>query len=459
MQSFKDKKVLIFGLGLNDGGLGMAEYFIKKGAQVTITDGKTKKELEPTLKKLRKYKEKIKLHLGKHYEKDFIENDIIVRNPAIKPGNEYLKIAQMAGKDIEMEMSFFHKHTPCPTIGVTGTRGKSTTTTLIYEILKKQFKEKVFLGGNIGKSAVRRLNKLKEDNLAVLELSSFQLESMGQNKLSPHIAVVTNIYVDHQDWHPSMQHYINTKRNIYRYQDEKDHLVLNFDNEITRKFLNDCKSNAVTYSLKTPKADYYLNENLEVYAKGKLFFKIENLKLEGKHNLENILAAIATCSIYDIKKEHILEVLQTFEGVHGRQEFVREVRGIKLYNDTTATSIEAMKAMFERFGKTHEGKIILIAGGVDKGLDYSLIKEDMHKYLKGLVLLEGSASEKILDQMKDFENKFSFYSVLGEAIQKAISIAKEGDIVILCPGASSFNMFANEFDRGKQFVEYINLLN
>lgn len=458
MQSFKNKKVLIFGLGLNDGGLGMTEFFLKQGAEVTITDGKTHEQLKPTLEKLKDYENKIILHLGGHKEEDFLRNDIIIRNPAIKPDNKYLEIAQKAGKQIEMEMSLFHKYSSCPIIGVTGTRGKSTTTTLIYEILKTKYGEKIFLGGNIGKSAIREIDKLKDDSLAVLELSSFQLDTMGKNNLSPHIAVVTNIYTDHQDWHPTMEHYIESKRNIYKNQEKDDYLVVNVDNDITKTFVNDCKSKTITYSLLDKNANYYLNEDLDVFENGKKLLNLSNSKLKGKHNLYNMLSAISTVRIYGIEVSEIQKVLTSFKGVHGRQELVREINGIKFYNDTTATSVEAVLAMFNTFGEEFKQKIIMISGGVDKGLDYSLLEDDMRKYLKSLVLLEGTASERIYRQLKGFNNIHKYYSDFKEAIHKAYDIAEEGDIVILCPGASSFNMFANEFDRGEKFVNYVKLL-
>jgi UDP-N-acetylmuramoylalanine--D-glutamate ligase len=458
MQSFKDKKVLIFGLGLNDGGLGMTEFFLKQGAVVTITDIKSEEQLKPTLKKLKKYGNNLILHLGQHIAEDFQTNDIIIRNPAIKPTNAFLEIARNAGKQVEMEMSFFHKHVPCPTIGITGTRGKSTTTALIYELLKKQYRRRIVLAGNIGKSAVRELPYLKKDNIVVLEISSFHLDGMGENKRSPHIAVVTNMYMDHIDWHGTFESYIDTKKNIFRYQSPTDYLVLNIDNEITKKFSKECKSNLITYSLKDSTANYFMNEALEVFCEGERIFQIKDLVLKGLHNRYNILSAIATSKIYNVSDRNILKVLKKFSGVHGRQQLVRELKGIRFYNDTTATSVEAVLAMFERFGEENKGRIVMIAGGVDKGLDYSLIRNEMKKYLKSLVLLEGTASEKIYEEMKDFQQIYKYYGNMGEAVSKAYELAEKGDMVILCPGGSSFNMFANEFDRGDQYVNYVNLL-
>jgi len=455
---FKDKKVLIFGLGLNDGGLGMAEFFLKQGSRVTITDGKTKEELEKTLLHLKPYEDQIVYHLGGHIKEDFLENDIIVRNPAIKPDNEWLKIAIDNGKQIEMEMSLFHRLAPCKIIGITGTRGKSTTTTLVYEFLKKHFGEIVMLGGNIGKSAIRELPSLNENNIAVLELSSFQLDTMGKNHLSSPIAVTTNMYIDHQNWHSGMQDYIDAKKSIFKYQNESGILVTNVDNEITKTFKEEAKGKVISFSLIDNTADYFMDKNsLTVYENGQLLVTIHDLILDGEHNLYNILGAIATARTQGVNTNEIQEVLSSFKGVSGREEFIKELNGVKYYNDTTATSAEAMIAMFDRFGSKYKGKIVMIAGGVDKGLEYGAVTQMMKENLKALVLLEGTASEKMAEQSSDVE-VYKYYNNLEAAVLKAQSLATTGDMIILCPGGASFNMFANEFDRGDQFVNLVNNL-
>jgi UDP-N-acetylmuramoylalanine--D-glutamate ligase len=453
----KQKKVLIFGLGLNDGGLGMAEYFLNDGAKVTITDMKSEDELKAQIEALSEY-DNVEFHLGGHKESDFIENDIIVRNPAIKPDNKYLRLARNSGKEIVMEMSLFHKLSPCPSIGITGTRGKSTTTTLIYEILEDVFEDKVFVGGNIGKSAIRELPNLKKKDLAVLELSSFQLDAMGDSKVSPHIAVITNIYRDHLDWHGTVEEYIEAKKNIFLNQEEGDYLVLNLDDEVSSKFVDQAPGQVVTYSLKECEADYYIDDKLNVYEKGEKLFEFDSPKLEGEHNMYNMLAAIATTRIYEISSEIIKSVLERFEGLPCRQELVKDVKGVKYFNDTCATSVEAINAMFERFGEDNKGKIVMLAGGVDKGLDYGKILDNMRKYLKSLVLFEGTASEEIDKVAGGYIDTHKYFDSIEGAVNKAAEIAEKGDMVILCPGASSFNMFINEFDRGDQFVEYVNSL-
>lgn len=455
---YTNKKVLIFGLGLNDGGLGIAEFFAKQGAILTITDGKTEEQLKKSIEKLSKYPN-ITYHLGGHIENDFLSNDIIVRNPAIKPNNPYLKIAKDAGKEIVMEMALFSELSPCPIIGVTGTKGKSTTTTLIYEIFKKQYsEEKVLLGGNIGKSAIRELPNLKGDDIAILELSSFQLDGMGESKISPHIAVITNIYTDHIDWHGSREEYIKAKENIFLNQSSDDYLVLNIDDDTSRTFIDKAPGNLRTYSLENIDADYYIDTELNVYEKGNPIFKLESPILSGQHNYYNMLAAVATARIYNISVDIIKNVTENFKGVKGRQEFVREIDGVRYYNDTCATSVEAIKAMLDRFGKDNKGRIIMIAGGVDKGLDFAKVIPEMKEYLKTLILFEGTASEKINDLIQDSIPLYEYFDSMKTAIDKAKELSEDGDMIILCPGGASFNMFINEFDRGDKFVEYVNSL-
>jgi UDP-N-acetylmuramoylalanine--D-glutamate ligase len=455
MERFKNKKVLIFGLGINDGGLGMAEFFLKEGAKLTITDTKDEEFLKPTLEKLAKYGDEITYHLGGHVEEDFVNNDIIVRNPGVKPGDRFLKIAQDAGKQIEMEMSLFHKLAPCPIIGITGTKGKSTTTTLISEFLKQKFGNKVFLGGNIGRSAIRELDSLEKDNICVLEISSYQSKVMGENRISSDIALVTNMYKDHLNWHPDMQDYIESKKDIFRYQDKDGILVVNIDNDITKEFPKDAPGIVKRFSLNDSSVEYYMDKDLNVYENGNQLLNIKTSILIGEHNHYNILGAIAVARIYDITPEQILTVLESFKGVSGRQELIRELNGIKFYNDTTATSVEAIEAMFKRFGVDYAKKIIMISGGVDKGLEYGKLVPYMEKYLKKLILLDGTASEKIMEIYDNYEGPFGDFK---EAIDCAYKSAENGDMVILCPGASSFNMFKNEFDRGSQFVDIVNQL-
>jgi UDP-N-acetylmuramoylalanine--D-glutamate ligase len=234
--------------------------------------------------------------------------------------------------------------------------------------------------------------------------------------------------------------------------------VLNIDDEVSKTFLDEAKGVVKTYSLRSKEANYYMDENLNIYENGKKLLQLNSPVLQGKHNQYNILAATATTRIYDISIKDIKNVLQSFKGLENRQEFIRELDGVKYYNDTCATSVEAINAMFERFGEEYKRKIVMIAGGVDKHLDYELVLNNARKYLKALVLFEGTASEKINKIVGPYINTYKYFSTMKDAVNKAKEIAEDGDMIILCPGASSFNMFVNEFDRGKKFVNYVNSL-
>ncbi len=449
------KKVVIWGLGLNQGGLGMAKFFLKNNAKVKVIDKKNKKDLQSSIKELKDFAQKInKLNnlefiLGHQDIKDFADADIVVKNPAIKPDDPLLLKLIFMKKTIVMEMALFHKLFDGDIIGITGTRGKTTTTYLIYNFLKQKFKHKVFLGGNVGKSAINELENLDKHIKAVLEISSFQLVAMGYEKVSPHVAVLTNIYKDHLNWHKDFDDYINTKFNILKYQTQDDFAVLNIDNKILKTFLGKTKAKVFTVSKENKKADFYTYKN-KVFFKTKPLFSLDKVLLEGDHNIMNILEATAVAvGVYDIDVSLILKVLSSFKGVPYRQEYIKTVKGVDFINDTTATTIEAMQVALARFSKNKNKKIIFISGGVDKGLDFE--KLDLSP-LKALVLLEGSASLKLKQVASKFDIPvFGFFSNMKDAVFKAFSIADENDLVVLCPGGSSFNLFKNEFDRGDRF--------
>lgn len=457
---YEGKKVLVFGLGLNDGGLGMVDFFVEQGAEVTITDGKTEEQLASTLEKLKEKGGKLTFHLGGHLDSDFADNDIIIRNPAIKPDNPYLKIARDAGKTIEMEMSLFFKLAPCKIVGISGTKGKSTTTTLTYLMLKKKFGGTVVLAGNIGKSAIRELPKLTKENLVVLEMSSFQLDALREAKLSPQASLLTNIYEDHLNWHKDMADYIDCKQAMFTFQKAGDITVLNIDDpringmqEIARK----SGATIITFSSQID-ADYSRN-GMEIFEHGTPLLSLSGMKVDGEHNYQNALGAIALARQFEVTPQQITEVLSEFTGVDGREQLVREINGIQIYNDTTATAMESMLAAMNRFGPKFPKKIIMIAGGMDKGMDYSQVTPVWNTFLKALVLLEGTASEKMATVMESSEVPVhKYFGIFKDAVEKAYSLAQPGDMIILCPGGTSFNMFANEFDRGRQFNDLVNAL-
>jgi len=408
---FKDKKVVIMGLGLLGGGIGAAKFFYKQGAKVLITDLKTRKELKESIKKLNQ----VKLVLGKHRKQDFINADLIIRNPGVPRESKYLKIAKNNNIPIKTDIDIFFDLCPGTIIGITGTKGKSTVATLIYLFLKKKY-PKTFLAGNIGISPLEILPRIKKKTKVVLELSSFELENL---KKSPKVAVITTLFPDHLNRYKNFKDYVNAKKSIFKYQNKNDILVLNKDDIETKKLCLEAKSKVC-------------------------FFKGSNIS-----------AAVLVAELFKISKKDIKKVLSNFKGVPHRQEFIAEKKGIKYFNDTTATNPEAVIFAIETFRKRFpKSKIILIAGGEDKKLIYRSLARKIKRDVDYVVLLPGTGSNKL---KKDLSKLYPVKS-MNQAVRKASYLAQKGDIVLLSPGAASFNLFENEFDRGNQFVKAVKKL-
>jgi UDP-N-acetylmuramoylalanine--D-glutamate ligase len=432
---FKNKKVLIMGLGLHGGGVGVAKFFCKQGADVLVTDLKTKEQLKESLDKLKNLPagRQVKYTLGKHEEADFLWADLILKNPDVPSTSPYLEIARKNKIPIETDVSLFFKLSGAFIIGVTGTKGKTTTASLIYHLLKPKFK-RMFLAGNIGVSPLELLEKVKKGDKVVLELSSFELEGLTQ---SPNIAVITNIMPDHLNRYGTMEEYIESKKIIFKYQKPKDVLVLNGNDSIVRQFAKKAPGKVVFFL--TPKAT-------------------EGFKLLGEHNLANLSAAIEVAKLLKVAPKDIEKSLKTFKGVPNRQEFIREVAGVKYFNDTTATmpdaTITAVNTFLESFP---DSRLILICGGQNKGLKYNELAKILRERVDELIMLPGTASDKIKEGLRGY-TRMHEVSSMQEAVKKAEKLSKRGDVVILSPAAASFNLFKNEFDRGRQFVEAVKSL-
>ena len=419
---FKDKKIVIMGLGLLGGGIGAAKFFCKQGADVLVTDLKTRKQLKKSINSISQaYKDNnIKFVLGRHRKKDFINADLIIRNPGVPRESEYLKIAKHNNIPIKTDIDIFFDLCPGTIIGITGTKGKSTVATLIYLFLKKKY-PKTFLAGNIGISPLEILSKINKKTKVVLELSSFELENL---KKSPSIAVITVLFPDHLDRYKNFKDYVDAKKSIFKHQNKSDILVLNSDPE-TKKLCSEAKS--------------------KVY-----FFKGSNSA-----------AAVLVAELFKISKKDIKKVLSSFKGVAHRQEFVVEKKGVKYFNDTTATNPKAVIFAIETFRKRFpKSKIILIAGGKDKKLIYRSLARNIKNNVDYVILLPGTGSNKLKKELGSLKEEPSSFKVksMKEAVKKASSLAQKGDIVLLSPGAASFNLFENEFDRGNQFVKAVKKL-
>lgn len=447
---FKSKKITIMGLGILGRGVNVAKFLAECGAELTITDLKNETDLKPSLRKLAKFKN-IKYVLGRHEFTDFKEKDMVIKAGGVPLDSPYIKEAEKNGIAIEMDESLFTKLAlGVKVIGITGTRGKSTVTKLIFEILKADGKRKVFLGGNVkGQATLPLLKKVKHGDIVVMELDSWRLQGFGNSKISPNISVFNSFMADHMNYYKGdIKKYFEDKTNIFKYQKEGDALILgeSFLKQIKKlglfDFFNDFRKETKTKIISVSKKDAYKNWKIKVL---------------GKHNLENIAAAVAVCRYFQIEEPVIKKMVENFSGEPGRLEFIKEIKGIKFYNDTTATTPDAVIAALNSLIK-YKGKIILIGGGADKELDFKEYAKSVKRAVKVLILFKGGSSNKIL---KNFESPifkikiFSEIESMGEALKLAASFAKKGDIVLLSPGAASFGVFRNEFDRGEQFNKLV----
>lgn len=277
-------------------------------------------------------------------------------------------------------------------------------------------------------------------------------------KLSPHAALLTNIYEDHLNWHKDLEDYIACKKSLFSFQNKGDFASYNLDDPRAASLDRPSKATNVTFS-SVKKSATFFRKGYDVFEKGIFLLSLKTMGVDGEHNYHNALGAISLARQFSVKPAQIVRALKKFTGVEGREQLIRDVNGIKIFNDTTATAMEAMLAAMNRFSSTYSKKIVMISGGMDKNLNYLQIAPLWKKHLKALVLLEGTASEKMANIMD--KSKVPVYKYFGdfkEAVDKAYSLAQAGDMIILCPGATSFNMFDNEFDRGKKFNKLVEAL-
>lgn len=454
----KNKKVAVLGIGISNTPL--IKYLASMGVDVTAFDKAEKEKLEPILASFEGLD--IRYCLGENYLKHLNGFDLIFRTPGMRYDLPELVKAKENGAEITSEMEVFFDLCPAEIFAVTGSDGKSTTTTLIYNMLKEAGYN-CWLGGNIGIPLLSSIEDIKETDKVVLELSSFQLHTM---KKSPQTAVITNISPNHLDIHKSMEEYVEAKKNIFIHQPEetkwgKTRLIINYDNGITREFAGQAKGEAVYFSRRSQLEEGAVLENgMLVYkAKGKTvgLVKADEIIIPGAHNIENYLAASAAV-INHVKPEAIYKVATTFKGVEHRIELVRELNGVKFYNSSIDSSPSRTIACLNTFKQ----KVILIAGGKDKGIPYDAIGEPIIEKVKCLVLIGATASkiEKSLDDAiertgkgRDIERIHC--STYEEAVKSAYSKAQKGDIVVLSPASTSFDMFKNFEERGRKFKELV----
>ncbi len=435
---FKNKKVLILGLGVLGRGVKDAIFFAEAGADVTVTDLKNKEQLKESLKLLEPFK--IKYTLGKHEAPDILNANLIIRNAGVPNSSPFIKLAKENNIPVDMDESLFAEYCPCPIIGITGTRGKSTTTTLIYTLLKSLYKKgNVYLAGNIqGEATLPLINRVTPQNIVVLELSSWQLQGFADKKISPHIAVFTNIYEDHLNSYPDMETYINDKKNIYKFQKKSDYCVLNHDQTELEHISQEVTSKLRWFSIKNIPQSW-------------------QLKMLGGHNRENASAALAVCKILKFPTAEMKKIICDFPGLEHRLEFVQKINEVTFINDTTSTTpIAGVKALSSMTAPT-----ILIAGGATKNLDQTSFAKAIAEKVKAVLLLEGTATNELEEKIKlagGGEKIIARYNNFEEAIKSAFALSLPGDTILLSPGCASFGLFVNEFDRGQQFKKIVNQL-
>ncbi|MEX0918550.1 MAG: UDP-N-acetylmuramoyl-L-alanine--D-glutamate ligase [Candidatus Paceibacterota bacterium] len=439
-QYFKGKKITVMGLGLLGRGIGVVKFLAENGADLLVTDLKTKKELAPAVRELSNLKN-IKFVFGKHRLADFADRDLVIRAANVPPDSPYLAEARKNNIPIKMDASLFVSLAPkITTVGITGTRGKSTVTHLLHQIIDRYLKgrpkdrRRLHLGGNVrGVATLPLLKKVKAGDIVVMELDSWQLQGFGEEEISPTVAVFTNLMPDHLNYYRGdMKRYFADKKNIYRFQTAKDYLIVGKSvSPLIRKSGRGrgqfCEAPAVSWPT----------------------------KLLGRHNQDNISLAVAAARTLKIPDRVIKQAVADFSGVPGRLELVGEAKEIKYYNDTTATVPEATLAALAALAD-YAGRIILIGGGSDKLLDYRHYGQEVPTKVKKLILFPGSATDKI---KKVLPAKFRRQTLSADNMTMAVKLARAeataGDVILLSPAAASFGLFTNEFDRGEQFNKLI----
>ena len=444
--SVKDKKIAVVGFGVSNRPLVMR--LLEGGCHVRVCDKSSRESLGADADRAEALG--AVFTLGEDYLKD-LDADIIFRTPGMRYDiPEFVQAHIRHNAEITSEMEVFFMLCPCRIVAVTGSDGKTTTTTIISKLLEAAGYT-VHLGGNIGKPLLCEVDDMKPEDIAVLELSSFQLMTIQQ---SPDIAVVTNLAPNHLDVHKDMQEYVDAKKNIFRYQNQSDRLVLNYDNDITRGFIPESKAGELFLFSRRQRVMGMYCENGTIYFNGSKIMDTDEILLPGVHNIENYMAAFA--AVWGLVPPEICrQVAKTFAGVEHRIELIREKNGVKYYNDSIASSPSRTIAGLRSFKQ----KVILIAGGKDKGVPFDVLGDEIIEHVKTLVVT-GLTADKIRDAVVNCPAYQGQPNIIHEpdfknAVLAASDAAEAGDIVILSPACTSFDRFKNFAERGKYFKEIV----
>lgn len=453
------KRVVLMGLGLHGGGVATARWLLKHGANVLVTDLRPRSILQPSIRQLPR-SSRLAFVLGRHREKDFSSADLIVANPGVPSTSPFLAVARRHAIPIVNEATIFFALCRGRVIGVTGTKGKSTTSTIIAAMLRKRFGKRVVLAGNIRTTPMlKALDSLTPASITVAELSSWHTEGLPAVQRSPDVAVVTNLLDDHLNRYPSRSAYFRAKAWIWRWQRKSDLIVLNADDAALRKLATSAEAKCAWFSLsanRSPHVAFVRSGSLWVRWAGKeqRVAAIEELRVTGDHMVSNMLAAAIVARRFGVSATAIGSVVRTFRGLAGRMEFVRQWRGKRFYNDTAATAPAAVEAMLRAFQRN----VVVICGGMDKNMPFRSLGKTLAARARAVVVLPGTASEKIVAALKSSRIPIYRARTIKQAVRTAADAAEAGDAVVLSPGAASFNLFLHEFDRGDQFVRLVRRL-
>lgn len=443
---YKDKSILV--LGLAKSGFAAAKLLTGVGAKVTVND---QKPIDDSLE----YKELHALNIeviGGGHPPDLLERhfDLIVKNPGIPYSNPVLQKAQEKAIPIITEVEIAYHISEAEIIGITGSNGKTTTTTLIHEILKEGQKNPL-ISGNIGTVACEVAAKTTDNEVLVMELSSFQL--MGTRNFKPRISVLLNIFNAHLDYHGTKAEYGKAKANIFKNQTKQDYAVVNADDPFVMELVKDTNATIVPFSLTTEIENGAYVKNGQIMFKDEPIIDIADIVLPGRHNLENILATIAAVKLYGVSNEAIRRVLQTFTGVKHRLQYIETINGRKFFNDSKATNILATQTAIAAFSEP----IILLAGGLDRGNSFDELIPSLKK-VKGVIAF-GQTADKILDAAREAGiNLLKRVDNVEKAVIAAYDMSSEGDVILLSPACASWDQFKTFEQRGDMFVESVHKL-
>lgn len=457
MLDFQGKRVTIMGLGFFGGTIGLARYLVSCGARVTITDLKSEAELQDSVEALSGLP--VRFVLGRHDMRDFTDADAVFASPAVREDSPYLVRARASGVPLDTEMNLFMRLCRGTIIGVTGSNGKTTTTSLIGAIMRAA-SPRAWVGGNIGRSLLPAIDQMQAGDPVVLELSSFQLEDVAEVGRSPDIALLLNLSPNHLDRHGSMQRYLAAKWHIFAYQRPSDVAILNADDPAVQGLASRVPGQARLFSLeqRVSGGSYLDGDRIVIARDGSVCeaCRLTDIPLLGRHNIANVLAAVAAADAWGVPPPVIREAVRSFPGVEHRLERVRELDGVTFYNDSIATSPAATLAALAALPHP----ILLIAGGYDKGLPFDALAERIATGVQGAFLIGNTAPEiaRAIEAARIPRRTAPIIALcrdLHEAVQAAWRAARPGDAVLLSPACASYDQFRNFVERGRLFKRLV----